>query len=56
MSSLADNLITLPLSFSLSLSNQAGTGLAEFSSMLIFNVELSFLFSLTVIISPAFTK
>ena len=56
MSSLVDNLTTLPLNFSLSFSNQAGTGLAEFASTLIFNAPLSFLLSLTVITSPAFTK
>ena len=56
MSSLADKLTTLPLNFSLTLSNQAGTGLAAFSSILTFNVPLSFLLSLTVITSPTFTK
>ena len=56
ISSLLANLTTLPLNFSLSFSNQAGTGLAEFSSTFAFIVALSFLISLTVITSPAFTK
>ena len=56
MSSLVAKFNTFPLSFSPSFSNQAGTGLLLFSSTANFIVPLSFLISLTLITSPAFTK
>ena len=56
ISSLDANLITLPLKLSVFFSNHVGIGLFADSSKFIFKVLLSFLFSLTVITSPTFTK